>query len=252
MLHIYDGNNYFRRIVDGDSPHQKFFSEIQSRESLPIVVWDGKGSLVARRQIYPEYKTGRDKPSEDIYASRDFMRKVLLLSKAAQITVPGYEADDVIAYLTFKYEAQLVWIHTTDRDLTCLPYHKIDAKTICDDRHLVPVYKTLVGDPSDTIPGLPGFGEKGWERCHQKAFSAWMAGHFDCLDYMTPEDIMSRFDVSKAVANKLRDPEIIKNLRKYRKVIGFLPIRPQLIEEHTQIGLNRPDLAAKTFSEFML
>ena len=35
--------------------------------------------------------------------------------------------------------------------------------------HLVRLYKTLVGDPSDNIPGVRGFGEKAWENASKDA-----------------------------------------------------------------------------------
>ena len=255
MLHIYDANNVFRRVIETDSsgrPHRQFLAEIQSCEGVPIVVWDGKGSLQKRRDIYPEYKRNREPAAENIYAAMDLMKKILELSKAIQIEVPGYEADDVIAALTIKNEKYLPWIHSTDRDLTALPAYRIDAKPVCEDRFLVPIYKTLVGDPSDNIPGLPGFGEKAWLDCHQKAFQAWMAGHFDVLDHQSAERIMERFGVKKGIAAKLQDPEQVKKLRVFYRIINFLPVREQLMDECATFGLNRPDLIEPILARFML
>ncbi len=141
-----------------------------------ILVYETGNSKGLRKRFLPSYKDGRDdgRP-QDAYTEFNTLKDKLLDAVrslgGATVTRPNLEADDVIAYLAEKLQGYRV-IMTGDADL---------GACITDEVHLwrkgelvtenpigpwpvswIPVYKALVGDSSDKIPGAKGFGEKAW------------------------------------------------------------------------------------------
>ncbi|MDB5163274.1 MAG: polA [Candidatus Saccharibacteria bacterium] len=146
------------------------------------VAWDIKGTSAAKRlEIYPEYKAGRTKPSEDFYAQLPILREVLEAFNWPLYELDQYEADDIMG--TFAAQAKEnnveACLITGDYDLLQL----IDDNTgvyitrsgssdlvryddeAFEKKYGVKVsqfvdYKALVGDSSDNIPGVPRIGPK--------------------------------------------------------------------------------------------
>lgn len=137
--------------------------------------------LSGREAYYPDYKAQRSDMPESLEAQ---MKRIFSLLHAFNIpilTLPGYEADDIIGTLVEQAKSQNVLVHiiTGDRDLlqlldkhvrVQLPSSKSKEDDIYDSdvfiekwgiapRQLVD-YKALVGDPSDNIPGVRGIGDK--------------------------------------------------------------------------------------------
>lgn len=130
-----------------------------------------------RREIFPEYKAGRDKQPEDLSAQIPLISELCEAFGVPMVEVPDFEADDVIATLVETApEGAEVCIVSTDKDLMQLVRpgvelldtakgRRIDAAAV-EERFGVPPSKlldvrALVGDPSDNIPGVKGIGEKG-------------------------------------------------------------------------------------------
>ena len=158
----------------------KFFDQIntlcQEFNVAPrqmILVWDGKNSKLRRRAFLETYKVGRDKApevSEQINIARDLCTRTMLDLGAHVAQQQGYEADDVIGYLCKVLPGRKTVV-TSDGDLTVLhdattdvwrlgkmnenPYGPFPHKYIT-------LYKALVGDTSDKIPGAKGFGDGAW------------------------------------------------------------------------------------------
>jgi DNA polymerase-1 len=153
------------------------------REESPdaiAVAWDVRGPNL-RKERFPEYKAQRDAPP-DIFASQlPLIREVLDVLKIAQLTSPGYEADDVIATVTAcaVAESWQVLVVTGDRDSFQLVDDHVSVlytrRGISDvveaspdwieERYGVTPqqyrdYAALRGDTSDNLPGVPGVGEK--------------------------------------------------------------------------------------------
>ncbi len=146
------------------------------------VAWDIKGTSAAKRlEIYPQYKAGRTKPSEDFYAQLPILREVLDAFNWPLYELDQYEADDIMG--TFAAQAKDEGIEacliTGDYDLLQL----IDEGTgvyitrtgstdlvryddaAFENKYGIKVsqfvdYKALVGDSSDNIPGVPRVGPK--------------------------------------------------------------------------------------------
>ncbi|MBI2782102.1 MAG: DNA polymerase I [Chloroflexi bacterium] len=134
-----------------------------------------------RHEQYAEYKATRSRMPDDLAAQFPKVREVV---KALRIPVyerQGFEADDVIGALTRQAEAKDVetTIVTVDLDMLQLVTDRTrvmttrsgventiiyDPARIWERYGLRPDqmidYKSLKGDPTDNIPGVPGVGEK--------------------------------------------------------------------------------------------
>ena len=156
------------------------------------VIFDGAGSANARKNLLPEYKSGRDlqritnwEAFDDIEdehdAKVDQMVRVIQYLKTLPvktITLPKVEADDVIAYLSDiipEKPEDKVFIVSSDKDFLQLinknvivyrPMEKefYTEETVVEKFNMSPhnfiLYKTLMGDNSDKVKGVKGLGEK--------------------------------------------------------------------------------------------
>ena len=151
--------------------------------------WVHDSGTSFRKETFPEYKATREKLSEDLQADFDRgMRRICDLLEAYHIpiiTVPGYEADDVLGTLAKQAVEQKVnvVIVSGDKDFQQLvrpgvwllnpgrggsaqvEEHWVSTEN-ANERlgvppELVRDYLALVGDSSDNIPGVRGIGDKG-------------------------------------------------------------------------------------------
>jgi 5'-3' exonuclease len=157
------------------------------------VIFDGAGSANARKNLLPEYKSGRDLQRitnwdafddiEDEHDAKvDQMVRIIQYLKTLPvktITLPKVEADDVIAYLANTIPEKpedKVFIVSSDKDFLQLinkniivyrPMEKnyYTEETVVEKFKMEPenliIYKTLLGDNSDKVKGVKGLGEKG-------------------------------------------------------------------------------------------
>lgn len=138
------------------------------------MVVDGANAKQARRTFLPRYKEGRDKAqevSEQLNIARARVIQMALHLGMRVIQQPSREADDVLGYLAGHLRHEPNVICTADGDLSVLvddntsvwrlgelnvnPYGPFPHKYIR-------LYKALVGDTSDKIPGAKGFGDAAW------------------------------------------------------------------------------------------
>ncbi|MDT7561137.1 MAG: polymerase, partial [Pseudonocardiales bacterium] len=134
-----------------------------------------------RSEAFAEYKANRTTTPDDFRGQVELIREVLNALAVPSMAVPGYEADDIIATLASKAEAQgyRVEICTGDRDafqlvgdaVTVLypkrgvsDLARIDPAEVNTRYGLTPAqypdFAALRGDPSDNLPSIPGVGEK--------------------------------------------------------------------------------------------
>ncbi len=137
-----------------------------------ILAWDGRNAKMRRRAILPRYKEGRDKIEEvnvQLNEAREIVSKMMLDLGGTVVQQKGVEGDDVIGYLCKVLPGQKI-VGTNDGDLCVL----VDALT---DTHVwrlgemdkqpygpfphrfITLYKALVGDSGDKIPGAAKFGD---------------------------------------------------------------------------------------------
>jgi DNA polymerase-1 len=162
------------------------------RPSRVIIMFDGAGGSLRRRQIFDDYKGNRRTrvklnrtydfstiDDEEDARKRQLMMLVALL-RCLPITIMApqhVEADDVIAYLaqiTEERDGKAI-ILSTDKDFLQLVNEKITVwnpikkkmyrpESVLEDYGIHPanflLYRVLSGDDSDNIPGVKGVGEK--------------------------------------------------------------------------------------------
>ena len=154
-----------------------------------VVVFDGKDGSAKRRQLFPEYKAQRkfkirlnraatvDKEDNQL---QQLMRLVEYLEvlPVSVLVSDGVEADDVIAYIAEDYmkeRASQVFIMSSDKDFMQLVNERIHiwsptkkqlyyTDDVYNQYNIMPhnfaLYRALMGDGSDNIPGVSGVGTK--------------------------------------------------------------------------------------------
>jgi hypothetical protein len=170
MLTIIDGNNFFRRLIEFDGKDARsVLNDFLTPRKETIVVWDGAKGSQRRRAVYPQYKTNRGPLDKDISVQFNMIVAILAYCDVIQIFHPEYEGDDVVAMLARDYasKGREVYIDSTDQDFLQIvgEYPKLvtaRANPKVEPR-LTKLYKIWIGDQSDKISGIPGFGQKTWD-----------------------------------------------------------------------------------------
>lgn len=146
------------------------------------VAWDKpKTNIRKRREIYPEYKAGRKPAPADFYEQIPILHELLEAFGWPLYEIDDYEADDILA--TFARQAEEKGIETCliTSDLDALqiisPMTKLYAMKngLSNIEEFTPEnfeakydiktsqfldLKSLMGDSSDNLPGVPGVGQK--------------------------------------------------------------------------------------------
>ena len=251
MLRLYDGLNHVRRLMEKDGRAPR--SIISSMIMLPageaaVWCWDAPNAKASRQKIYPPYKAKRLPPPDNLWPTIDLIRKALRHTRALQIMVPGFEADDVIATLCRSHTDVDIEVYSNDGDLRQLCVNrrvKVNA-TNKQPAHLIRLFKTWVGDPSDNITGVKGFGEGAWDDASK-----------DTLQNIT-DDLLKGNALAEADLADLK-PGVRKWLLENREqfiamwtITGLLSIPPELMAENTKVGVADPVAASAVLSEFFL
>ena len=154
----------FRRILAGKTP------------AFGAVIFDAPGKTF-RDEKYPKYKAQRPPMPGDMRVQIEWIHRLVEAHDFPLLSVPGYEADDVIGTLTRQaVEAgHEVHIVSGDKDFAQLVSERVrmldTMKDVSYDPELVrkkwgvpPAqfvdFLALVGDKADNIPGVPGIGKK--------------------------------------------------------------------------------------------
>jgi len=147
-----------------------------------VVAWDSKTSISKRRALYPDYKAGRVKPAEDFYAQIPLLEDLIKNLGWNFVEIDDYEADDIIGTLsreadeagnweTFIISSDLDMLQIVDKNthmwrilkgftnIEKIDIAEIEAKYGIKKSQFLDL-KALKGDASDSIPGVPGIGEK--------------------------------------------------------------------------------------------
>ncbi len=141
-----------------------------------IVVFDSARKTF-RNKIFPEYKSNRGSPPDDLIPQFKMIRDAVDAFGVTQVELEGYEADDLIATYAniFTKENWEIEIISSDKDLMQLVNDKvrmmdpIKNKTIGRNEvyEKFGVYpekvidvQSLAGDSVDNVPGAPGIGIK--------------------------------------------------------------------------------------------
>ena len=138
-------------------------------------------SKTFRHQMDSEYKANRKEIEEDLVKQIPLVYEYLDLIKIKYVLLQGFEADDIIGSAA-KYFSRnhLVEIYSSDRDLLQLINNNTTVTLLKKGMKEVKIYdqqkfefeyqiklsqfidyKTIVGDSSDNIAGIPNIGPKG-------------------------------------------------------------------------------------------
>ena len=209
-----------------------------------------------RHDQFAEYKGTRAALADDLKVQLERVRDVVAAFGLPSRYLQGYEADDVLATLSLKAveEGLDVVIVTGDTDTLQLigPHVKVllsghkftdtrlyDEAAVRERYGLEPLqmvdYKSLKGDPSDNIPGVPGVGEVTATRL-LKAF----ASIEDLYQHMDAVDPKLRSKLQAAEAEVRRAKGLVK-------LVDNLPMDLDL--EHSRVGAYDRDAVVGLFRE---
>lgn len=260
---LYDAMSYLRVRLETEKPQDVLrgaLNETQNPYGMRIWVWDGIGGNAKRRAIFPPYKTSREK-KPGVMQAMDFIRELIGLTNAWQIRLPGFEGDDVVAALThhfFQTTNLPISIQCRDADLAALcaldPRRITCSHAVKIPYHDIPLYKLTFGDNSDDIPGIKGFGQKGWDACDRAGLGKLI---YELIDQRRP---LQPHERERALAVGLRpgsctwleSQENIDALGAMKRCIDPLPIDMALIDEHLKQGENDWAAINAKLAEFML
>jgi len=186
---------------------------LQDEQPTHVAVAFDRGEPTFRHEQYVEYKANRRETPADFRSQLPLIFEVLDALGIARLSVPGYEADDIIATLAAQaVEAGMdVFIVTGDRDVLQLVGPHVTAlmtrrgisemtrftpDAVVAKYGLTPAqypdFAAIRGDPSDNLPNIPGVGEK--------TAAKWIA------DFGSLGELVDRVDEVKGKAGeKLRE-----------------------------------------------
>jgi DNA polymerase I len=143
-----------------------------------IAVFDGPDNKQKRTEMYADYKIHRKGMPEDLFPQLAKAHYWCEIAGIPFLSIPGVEADDTMGSIAVWAEKQgiKVFLCSSDKDLCQLVDDKImmvqphkdnlivDKKKVEELYGITPKqmvdYLAIVGDASDNIPGLEGFGPK--------------------------------------------------------------------------------------------
>lgn len=136
-----------------------------------------------RKKEFDFYKAQRPPMPDELAQNIPYIKKFIDALGIKRIEMPGYEADDIIGFISQKAAKHGIYsyIVTSDKDMGQLVNDKIfilkpaknnepdeilGVKEICEKwnishpQQIIDIL-AIMGDASDNIPGVPGIGEKG-------------------------------------------------------------------------------------------
>jgi DNA polymerase-1 len=142
-----------------------------------VVAFDKKGPTF-RHAMFDAYKAGRKPTPEDLKAQIPLMKDALSILGIYYTEMESFEADDILGTLSLLPDTEK-YIVTGDKDALQLisdsafvvltkkgvtEVKQYDTAALKEEYGLSPAQivdlKSLMGDSSDNIPGVPGVGEK--------------------------------------------------------------------------------------------
>lgn len=172
-----------------------------------VMVFEGKDSKKRRMQIMPTYKGNREKSHplyyEEYNKCKDMVKQAFRAVGSIAVVQDYAEGDDTLKYLAMGAEEDIV-IVTNDGDLTVLAGKNPQGFSVTvvsgNDANKLPegvfeashltLYKSLVGDTSDSIPGIKGFGKAKWEGLLSIYGGDGIKEILECVRDNTPDKIV--------------------------------------------------------------
>ena len=154
---------------------------LRDEQPTHVAVAFDRAEPTFRHEQYVEYKAGRTKAPDEFRSQVSLIFEVLDALGIRRLSAAGFEADDIIATLATRAEAEGMdtLIVTGDRDTFQLVSDHVtvlyNSRGVSDMRRYdppglvekygltpaqYPDFAALRGDNSDNLPGIPGVGEK--------------------------------------------------------------------------------------------
>jgi hypothetical protein len=277
---IIDGNNWIRvkmeESLGGASIANLWYETVTDTTSRQIFVFDGYNSRAKRRAIYPEYKAKRKPADQSFFDGLNFFKELLIDAPRTvnMIEIPEYEADDVIANLAVFYSemSQIpgtrptdingdVVIISTDKDLTqlrVLPNVTTLAEPKVDPKWVL-LYKMFVGDSSDNIKGVAGFGDVSWEKTSRYwkdymsvlFWNLWEADNNSDGDSDWTEQVVAAC-ADEGMSDKMLDKIWNTDFKMLYRLISFYKIPQREITKNMRRGSGDTNLATDKLNQFDL
>jgi DNA polymerase-1 len=154
---------------------------LRDEQPTHVAVAFDRSEPTFRHEQYVEYKANRRETPADFRSQLSLIFEVLDALGIRHLSVPGYEADDLIATLATEATADDmgVLIVSGDRDVLQLVSDDVTVlmtrrgisdmtrftpEAVTEKYGLTPAqypdFAALRGDPSDNLPSIPGVGEK--------------------------------------------------------------------------------------------
>jgi DNA polymerase-1 len=166
-----------------------FLLRLREKYQPDYLAWVHDAGDSFRTEVYPEYKSTREKLDEELQAdfdrSLERIDQLLNAFRVPVVSVPGYEADDVIGTLA-RQGVERGWqvvVVSGDKDFyqligpgvallnpgrggpAAVDELWVDESNAAERLGVPPSrvvdYLAIVGDTSDNIPGVKGIGTKG-------------------------------------------------------------------------------------------
>lgn len=202
----------------------------QKPDYLAMVIDSAGDEGLHRTALYPEYKANRTQRPDDFDPQE---QRILKLVKDAGVPIyhlPGWEADDVLATLARRLEAQGfdVVLVSKDKDLRQLLSAKVKMYDVQGDRFTTPEtlvaemgftpeqaveIQCLMGDSTDNVPGIRGVAEK------------------------TALKLLTKFGSAQAVVDRAEEIEQPKLRESAKAFKDQLPITRQLVTLATDLEI---------------
>jgi DNA polymerase-1 len=212
-------------------------------EHIAVVFDAGRRNF--RSEIYPEYKAHRPDPPEDLVLQMPLFRRLVEAFRWPVLSIPGVEADDVIASLVTRAKERgwEVVIYSADKDLMQLVGDGVVMIDSMNQRVYTPDevekkfgvpparvadFLALVGDTSDNIPGLAGVGDKT---------AARLLADYPSLDALIAANpVVPRLKVKQPFS----DPEQLQRLQLSRQLVA--------LRRDVELGVDLSDLVAQPWN----
>lgn len=211
-----------------------FLSLIENRQAEYLLISFDRKAPTFRHELSDAYKANRPPMPDDLISQLEPVNEFFHRIGMPEISLDGYEADDVLATLAERFKGEFdVMMVTSDKDYSQLVEERVKvldpAKNIEIGRDEVFAkygvypeqfidYLAIMGDSSDNIPGVRGIGPKGAESLLKEY------GSLDSI-YANLENI----------------PENLRKKLAENKKNAYLSQRLATIIRDVPIGVNSPD-----------
>ena len=248
----------------------------QLKPTSIYIIFDGVGSSINRKNLLPEYKSGRSelRVNKISFSSQEKENE----SKTDQIihlihylqclpikilSLDGVEADDIIAFLSkelTKNKKNKTYIVSADNDFlqlvdeNIIMYRSVEKefispKTVKEKYGVYPhnflLYKTLMGDNSDKVGGVKGLGTKKFKKLFSEVLD---------LEKLTLDNI---YDIcAKKFKENIIYCRALENFDNLRKAYKIMDLSNPMLDEVEKecileyIKENSYDLNIETFLRF--